>query len=312
MFTKTKQEGVALITALMIVAIASIISVNISTKLQLDIRRTGNIIASDQAKLYTFASEELAKRYLLEDLKDNQIDDLSEAWAQPYIFPLDDGTLTATLSDLQSCININSLIKNNAINLVTKGRLERLFTNLEISPQLSQAIIDWIDLDVETTIPDGAEDGYYTSLESPYRSANTALQSISELNLIKGFEDPEIAATLGKSVCAFKNNSASTPINVNTAPLEVLLSLSDGMTEQTAKDIEDHRSETPFTDINDFRSFGNLATIIPQTNELSVNTSYFMLETNVKIGSNRITMFSIINRGAGNQMSIISRSLGVY
>ena len=312
MFTKTKQEGVALITALMIVAIASIISANISTKLQLDIRRTGNIIASDQAKLYTLAAEELAQRYLLDDLKNNQIDDLSEAWAQPYIFPLDDGTLTATLTDLQSCINLNSLVNKNAINLVTRTRLEQLFTNLSISPQLTQPIIDWIDADVDTTIPDGAEDGYYTGLESPYRSANSNLQSISELGLIKGFEDQKIIAAIGENVCAFKNNSVITPINVNTAPLEVLLSLSSNMTEQIAKDIDEHRSQTPFTNINDFRSFGNLATIIPQSNELSVNTNYFMLETNVKIGSHRIKMFSIIHRDASTLTSIISRSQGVY
>ena len=314
MLTRTKQEGVALITALMIVAIASIISANISTKLQLDIRRTGNIIASDQAKLYAFAAEDLAKRYLLEDLKDNNIDHLEENWAQTYIFPLEDGTLTATLTDLQACINLNSIPNGSNSISIAESRLNQLLINAELSPQLTQPIIDWIDVDLETTIPDGAEDGYYTGLESPYRSANANMQSISELKLIKGFEDQKTIDSIKNSICAFGNNSTNTPINVNTAPLEVLLSLSSGMSEQIAENIIQNRIETPFTDINNFRSFDNLATIIPQTNDLSVNTSYFMLETNVVIGGSRVTMFSIINRSAGSsgQISILARSQGVF
>ena len=48
----TRQRGVAIITALLIVAIATTISISISTRLQLDVRRTGNVIAGDQAYLY--------------------------------------------------------------------------------------------------------------------------------------------------------------------------------------------------------------------------------------------------------------------
>lgn len=309
-----RQKGVALITALMIVALASIISTNIVTKLQLDIRRTGNIIASDQAKLYAFAAEELAKRFLLEDRTKNNIDHLEEDWAQEYIFPLEEGTLQAKLTDLQACINLNSLVTINTVNPVARARLERLFTNEKLSPQLIEAIIDWIDQDVETTIPDGAEDGYYTSLERPYRNANTYLQSISELKLIKGFENDENIDPIKNSICAFGSNGATAPINVNTAPLEVLLSLSSDMDIPTAEDIIQYRIDSPFTSIDNFKSYGGLETIISQTQNLSVNTSYFMLETNIVIGDARVTMYSLLHRDAGKagKTTVISRSQGVY
>ena len=86
------------------------------------------------------------------------------------------------------------------------------------------------------------------------------------------------------------------------------------MSEQVADNIIQYRIEAPFTDINNFRSFDNLATIIPQTNELSVNTNYFMLETNVVIGGSRVTMYSIINRsvGSSDKISILARSQGVF
>lgn len=307
-----RQNGVALITAMMIVALATVVSVGISTELQLDIRRTSNIITSDQAKLYASAAEELAKRYLLIDLKDNDIDHLEEAWAQDYLFPLEEGTLQARLTDIQACININTLVKGDEVNEVAKNRIDQLFTNAGLPTGLSQSIIDWIDKGVEITIPDGAEDGYYTALDKPYRTANTYLQSLSELNLIKGFEDQKTITALADDICAFGDVASSVPINVNTASLEVLLSLSSSMTTSTAEDIIQHRIETPFTDISNFKSFADLETIIPIMTGLSFSTNFFMLETNIVIGDARVTMFSVIHRKNTDEINIISRSQGVF
>ena len=303
------QKGVALITALMIVAIATIVSANIVTKLQIDVRRTANIIASDQAKLYALAAEDLAKRYLLDDARNNNYDHLGEDWAIQYIFPIEDGTLTAQLTDMQSCININTLVRG-PINNNTKNRIELVLSNAELSTGLIQPIIDWIDDDVEPQIPDGAEDAYYTALENPYRAANTQLHSISELRLLRGFEQQATLDAVTNSLCAFGDQNTSSAININTAPLEVLLSLSSTMDISTANDIIAYRVDDPFTTIAEFRNFANVATIIPQVQDISVSTNYLMLETNIVIGDARVTMFSLINRGP--VVSIISRSQGVF
>ena len=69
-----QQKGVALITALLIVALATIVSVKIATHLQLDVRRTGNMLASEQATQYVLAAENLLSIALYEDRKDNNID----------------------------------------------------------------------------------------------------------------------------------------------------------------------------------------------------------------------------------------------
>lgn len=303
------QKGVALITALMIVAIATIVSANIVTKLQIDVRRTANIIASDQAKLYALAAEDLAKRYLLDDAQNNNYDHLGEDWAIQYIFPIEDGTLTAQLTDMQSCININTLVRG-PINTNTRNRIGLVLSNANLSAGLIQPIIDWIDDDVESQIPDGAEDAYYTALENPYRAANTQLHSISELRLLRGFEEQATLDAVANSLCAFGDQNTSSAININTAPLEVLLSLSSTMDISTANDIIAYRVDDPFKTIAEFRNFANVATIIPQVQDISVSTNYFMLETNIVIGDARVTMFSLINRGP--VVSIISRSQGVF
>lgn len=305
-----RQRGVAIITALLIVAIATTVSVTISTRLQLDVRRTGNIIAGDQAYLYTLAAESWSQRILKDDRKENEIDHLGENWAiELPPLPVEGGYIQGKLTDLQSCFNINSLLGADADTTLARTRLERLLVNLKIDKANTQAIIDWLDDDLQTTIPDGAEDVYYMNLERPYRTANAPMQSSSELRLIKGFEDPELYATVLPHVCAF---GVKAPININTASAEVLRSLADGISDSDIEKIIEQRNDTAFKTINEFTSFNNLNKKITSTESLSVDTEYFMLQTESTIGQVRVITYSIIHRTSDGNTTVIARSQGVY
>ena len=305
-----RQDGVAIITALLIVAIATTVSITISTRLQLDVRRTGNIIAGDQAYLYTLAAESWSQRILRDDRQDNETDHLGEDWAieLPPI-PVDGGFILGKLTDMQSCFNLNNLLDANADTSQSRVRLERLLTNLGIDKDYAQGIIDWIDNDLQTTIPDGAEDVYYMNLEQPYRTANTPMLSVSELRLIKGFEDTEVYNTLLPHVCAYGVN---TPINVNTASAEVLRSLADDLTDSEVEKIIEQRSETAFNTINEFTSFNDLKKKITSTEGLSVDTEYFMLTTESTIGQVRVISYSLIHRTSDASTTVVARSQGVF
>jgi len=307
--TGTRQQGVAIITALLIVTIAATVSMTISTRLQLDVRRTGNMIAQDQADFYLFAAEEWSQRILRQDKKDSTVDGLTEVWATELPpLPVPGGSIQGTLTDLHSCININSLMEGNAVDASTQTRLNQLFNNLGITGNFTQAISDWIDTDLETSNPNGAEDGYYLNLEQPYRTANTPLQSLSEIRLIKGFEDSEIYNTVKDHLCAFIANSNDVTINVNTASIEVLKSLSSDMTEQLATDIIERRDEELFDNIKEFTSFAKLGTIIKDTTKLSTSSDYFLLRTQAIIGQANKVMYSIIYRDNDGKTEIISRA----
>ena len=306
---KRQQRGVAIITALLIVTIATTISITISTRLQLDVRRTSNLVAQDQAHFYLLAAEEWSQRILRQDKKDSKIDDLSEDWAlQLPPLPVDGGSIQGTLTDLHACININALIKDGAINDSIKNRLSQLFKNQGLENDLTQAMADWIDIDLETTLPNGAEDGYYLNLETPYRSANSPLYSISELRLIKGFEDSETFQQIEPYVCALATNNVETSININTASAEVLQSLSAKLTENLASDIIARRDETPFNDLKEFTSFAKLGTIIKDTSNLSTSSDYFLLRTQAIIGQANKVMYSIIYRDDTGKTKTISRT----
>ncbi len=317
------QKGVALITALLIVALATIISVKIATRLQLDVRRTGNMLASEQAVQYVSAAENLLSIALYEDRKDNDTDYYGdpdehsdrESWADYYEFPFENALIRSQAFDLQACFNLNSLISNGTVNAIAQNRFKRLMANVSSNANLSlngdpsQAIIDWIDTDngqAQTTIPDGAEDGYYMNLATPYRTANTPLQSVSELRLIKGFEDSKIYDAIAPFVCAF---GVPASINVNTASEEVLNSLADNV---DGAGIVERRTDDPFDDINEFLGYKDLKKTIKDTEGLSVSTEYFLLKTEIQLGQSRTLMYSILQRDDQGKTRVIARSQGAY
>ena len=303
------QQGVAIITALLIVTIATTVSITISTRLQLDVRRTGNLIAQDQAQFYLLAAEEWSQRILRQDKQDSTADSLDEAWAiELPPLPVDGGSIQGRLTDLHACLNINTLVAGNAIDATSKDRLSQLFSRLGVTGNPTQAIADWIDSDQETSNPNGAEDGYYLNLETPYRTANTPLHSVSELRLVKGFEDSKTYQLVEPYLCAFILNDGNISINVNTASAEVLQSLSAEMTESMADEIIERRNEDPFTSIKEFTSFGNLGTIIKNTEKLSTSSEYFLLRSQAIIGQANKVMYSVIYREESGNTTIISRT----
>lgn len=336
--TGKRQRGVAIITALLIVTIATTVSVAISTHLQLDVRRTGNLIALDQADFYSLFAEDFTRKILQDKEKLDELLELLARYGQyKQEYPVEGGYLEGKITDLNSCININALVNGNALNAVTADRISQLFKNTQIDSKLTDAILDWIDagLNDQMTIPNGAEDSYYMNLEKPYRTANTPLHSISELRLIKGFNDNSTSGSgsddnisnyerviqLAKnfkdydpenayapSLCAFTTKDGNPSINVNTASAEVLQSLSAEMTGTLVESIIKQRKDTPFSSINEFTSFSKLKTIIKNTDFLSTSSDYFLLRTKATIGQASKVMYSIIYLDATGKTEVVYRT----
>ena len=223
MNTISQQRGIALLTAILVLALAVIAATSISANHQLSIRRTENVVFGSQVWSYLHGAETWAKVVLARDLDDNNdYDHTSEAWATELpALPLPGGYISGKIEDEQGKINVNNLIAGAEPDPLTRIRLEALFSLLELDSSLIQAVIDWMDPDVDAIPPNGAEDDYYTGLEYPYLTANQPMQHISELRLIKGFTQ-EIYEQVQPFLTALPSNTA---INVNTAKAEVLASV---------------------------------------------------------------------------------------
>ena len=104
------QAGVALITVLLIVFLASVTATSLATLQQLAIRRSTVLQHQQQARLYTLGLEQWAMVILARDRQDNKTDHPGEEWANlPLTLPVEGGELSGRLSDLQGCFNLNNL-----------------------------------------------------------------------------------------------------------------------------------------------------------------------------------------------------------
>jgi general secretion pathway protein K len=178
-----------------------------------------------QAEAVAHGAFDLAMILLIEDAKNSTTDDLKEAWAQPLpVFPVEGGAVTAAISDAQGRFNLNNLaVTSGSGTPPWPGIFRKLLTSLDLNPDLTDTIRDWLDSDSNIG-PNGAEDNEYLALPTPYRAANQPLQSVDELRLVRGFT-AEVVQKLRPWVTVLPVTTAV--ININTAPATVLSALCD-------------------------------------------------------------------------------------
>ena len=320
---KQRSQGVALITAMLIVALASIAAVAVVSRQQFDIRRSANLINGDQAYQFALGVESWAKQLLVRDLTKGATDDLKEDWAKQ-LPPLsvEGGQVAGHIEDLQSRYNLNNLVDNaGVINNNEVERFKNLLRSLNIPDNLAYAVADWIDTDINPDINGGAEDTVYTGLQPAYRTANTLMRSVSELRLVDGIT-PKFYAQLEPLVCALP---AVTKINVNTATAEVLVTLSSALSMSAAQLLVDARKTKPFADTAAFESAltsiggltANDVTAIKNQGGWAVSSSYFLVTADTLFGKGRVHLYSELKRatsgqpGTASQASVIYRVQGV-
>ena len=242
--TLYKQSGLALIMVLLIVVMAGVIALDMVTRAQLDIRRTGNLLAIDQGSAYAMGAEPFVMAVLEKAFEDS--DDwltISKQTLPDFVIP--GGVLSITIEDLQASYNINSLDtssdntdKVNALELLMKA----LDLNADVDTKvISQSVIDWIDPDLTPTGVGGVEDDFYMLRDTPYRTGNAIFQDISELRLIKNM-DNDTYAIIEHFVSVLP---VDVNININTAPIAVIRTLSEKISLEDAEKVISLRQEAP-------------------------------------------------------------------
>jgi len=301
------QRGVAVLTAMLVVAIGTIIAVNLMWQATLDLRRTESALAADQGLMFMQGAEAWAADILRQDQVDSpSSDNLSEPWAtQLPPLPVDGGTIIGKLEDLQGRFNLNNLIKADGTeNSLYREQFARLLSVLQIDPGLAGAVVDWLDADNDLRFPTGGEDVTYAGADPPYRAADTMITSASELMAVSGFTR-EIYSMLAPYVTALP---IGTKLNVNTASAVVLASLSDDIDISAAEGLVQQRNDGAFADID--KTFEGL--VDPKVlKELDGVSQHFLLTATVTLGTNQLTMRSVLQRDASGVTRALFRSLGV-
>ncbi|HYQ73470.1 MAG TPA: type II secretion system minor pseudopilin GspK, partial [Gammaproteobacteria bacterium] len=246
------------------------------------------------AYAYALAAESWAEVILRRDAADSTIDTLAEDWATalPPIV-VEGGIVSGHIEDLQGRFNVNNLIDASGKPSVPDVEyFKRLLALLGLDPALATALLDWIDVDINATFPDGAEDDTYLLETPPYRTANSPLVSASELRLVKGYS-AEAVALLEPYITALP---APTALNVNTASPMVLQALDASLAAMDVEQIIAERDNVEgFKDIGDFLALPALAGL-PLDVDVGIQSNWFSVLTDVRIGRGQARLDSRLHR----------------
>jgi general secretion pathway protein K len=239
---RKSEKGIALILTLLITAILVILVVETNYSTQVDVRIAGNSRNDLQASYFATSGVNIAISYLKYDGQNTETDNLTEDWAKSYPpLPIGEGFVQVMIEDENGKIHVNRAMKaNGEVDPVIYDALSRLFQGEEVDIGILNSIIDWIDPD-DDSLPDGAEDPHYGSLDPPYECKNRPLDTLSELLMIKGVTD-EVYGKISKHLTIYSDGK----VNINTASKDVLVCLDDEIDEALAEGIIQYREEKPF------------------------------------------------------------------
>lgn len=344
-----KQRGVAIITAMLVVALGTITMVAITARQQFDLQREQNEAVIQQARALAISGERFAAAVLFRDKeaadRENS-DSLDDDWATtiPPI-PIDDrAVLQGCIVDMQGRFNLNNLVdsEGKAVDIYFE-QLKRLFSELGIDAVKAQAVVDWVDINIDATVPDGAEDDYYSGLEPAYRAANAPFVSVSELQLVKGFssaikEERDDYELLIPHISALPTANGATKINVNTATPEVIASMSEFLkplasdlsrwdtsayadypacedifdleAEEAPETLEDERDLSPYesTLLFEDEAAPESGEEVAPPGTYDVKSRYYQLRIDVVSENLSITQYSLFEREDNGKTRIIYRA----
>ena len=320
------SRGAALVIVLFIVALAAILAVEMSANLMVQVQRSTNLQSQQQAKWYAYGAEELAIKGLIQSKKDDpEKTTLAQPWAKQgdVKYPVDNGTLSGQLTDLQACLNLNALGAEPDSNSTNKTNpahkaLFAILENIEDLPSdeseegMADSVFDWLD-ENSITYRSGAEEGEYLSRQFPYMTANSLFASVSELRLIKGF-NPLVMEKVLPFVCVIPGSTLLS-INVNTVTEEQAL-LFSGLIEELsvsgAQAVIAARPENGFDNIEEFfesvkQQGGKNIKAVEKL--FSLKSEYFKLQTQAKFVDLRFSMTTLLYASNG-EVTILARKFG--
>jgi general secretion pathway protein K len=304
-----RQRGVALVMAVVLVAIATVLSARVGTEAALDLRRTMGIGALNQGWQVALGAEAWAAQVLNKDIGESQTDNFAEQWAQPIPpLPIDGGSIEGSLEDMQARFNLNNLVKaDGTIDETSVERFRLLLRLAGVDERYAGMLADWLDTDTVETFPDGAEDGVYISQVPPYRTANGPITTTSELMALPGFT-LEDYARIRPHVAALPVGSR---INVCTATPLVLAALVNGGTDfGDAEALARNRQEGCFPTLEDLKATLGADQFQVLQDSVAETTNWFRLLTTVSIGTSQLTLYSLLERNNAGGVRTVLRSIG--
>lgn len=305
MSQRPKEKGVAIILVIFIVALATILVINLTYSTFLSTRSIGMVERQLQSEYLLKSLLNFSKALIRNDKTQNFDSYQEDAWG--LYSPINKGEISAEFLGINTNAEIGLEIvpRNSKINITCLEDMTRspnqnflrmwyqLFVNFDFddesngissenqSSDLIGNLVDWQDPEHDPFIHQqyqGHEDDFDEDLVF-----NKKFTSTQQLYMVEGFDTQKVNKL--SSYIYADTNCSSKKINVNTAEIEVIRAaiFEDKDNSLSAENIYDQRFESqPITE-------ANLDTIAAITNKSNIeyHSDYFQVYAKVKYGLQR-------------------------
>ncbi|MFV5404087.1 MULTISPECIES: type II secretion system minor pseudopilin GspK [unclassified Acinetobacter] len=313
-----QQQGIALITILVMVALATILAATIAKRQAATAESTAYLMRQNQSLIYAKSAEAFFSELLVDDAENAaEVDHLQETWAQPMpAFPVEDGYVSGIIQDESGKFNLNSLVTaEGTVNENAKVWFELILKRAGLPAQLSEAVIDWQD---ENEIPSGsmgAESNYYQGLPNAALPPNAKFHSVEELKLIRGFEENKYKLIESYLSAAPMQDST---VNINTASAFLLASMDEKLDVNAVQQLLDQRQANleHFSNVSELWALEPFAQVEAAKRNvlnslLGVQSNYFKAQIEVVL-SERKRQFSSELVRRDKQVYVAYRSMAPF
>lgn len=301
------QRGVAVITVLLALAIAVLVSSEVISRVFTGMKRSQIQFSTQQAWQYALGGEAWARQQLAADFekdKQRKVDHLFEDWATPaQTLPVDGGFIEIEIADAQARFNLNNLVDDKG-QVITEQvvMLKRLLSFVGARASYADLAAQWASYADDTG-------GLYGTDEFPYHAADTQFGSVSEMRLLRDIELKEYRR-MAPFLAALPE---PVKVNINTAPEEVLAALLPGNVEQTQDRLRaflQKRESIPegFTSGDAFITAMGIQTDELQAEDLAASSEYFEVRVRTEYNGRRAYLVSLLYRDAETgEISLVAR-----
>jgi general secretion pathway protein K len=304
-----RERGVAVITALLLTTLAISIVASLFWQQQVQVRSIENQRLQLQKQWILRGALDWATLVLFQDGVDHrEYTSLDQVWATPLAETrLDqyverervegenfDASLSGNITDACSRYNLRNLgVAKGQPNGEQIEIFKRLLNNLQLDQSLAQRIAAFVAAGLPAAAPEGTDQGAQTQA-APVLGAPVKILQVEDLLTVKGVT-PAIVERLRPFVTVLP---VTTPVNVNTAPAEVLAAVVPDMSVSEANTLIVRRKQAAWRDLKYFSTqVGDNRPLAPDS--ASVRSDWFFVDSRIRLDRAALDAQALIRRSSG-------------
>lgn len=313
--TKERQAGAALLAAMLTVTLVATFAASAMWQqwraVEVETAERGQV----QSAWILIGALDWSRLILSEDGRTGGGDHLAEPWAVPLeearlstflaaegnVSQVDDAStdtteafLSGQITDMQARLNFANLVQGGQVQTVALQQFTRLFAQLGLPAQELSALVDALR---QAQSPPGGSDNSNAPLMAP-----TASQ-LGWLGL-----SPSTMAVLAPYATLLP---VRTPLNLNTANIEVLMAAIEGLDRASAQKMVQAREARHFRSVSEVRELLGNAVDLSDTSTYAIGTSYFEVRGRLRLGETMMDERSLVRR-QGTDVTTVWRERGAF